>query len=118
MRVSRRGSTSESVLGSTVTEVEPQLPNQRRQSQRSPSPIARIAIQGPAKGHQALAHGDAGVRAQTPVQSKRRGSSSVAMSMMESPALFGFKQEDLDSLEDFQALDLGDLNESINAGTM
>ena len=40
------------------------------------------------------------------------------MSMLESPALFGFKQEELDSLEDFEALDIGDLNESINAGTM
>ena len=91
---------------------------QPRQIKRSSSPPGRVAIQGLPTGRQGGSCDDGSVRAQTPVQTKRRGSSSLAMLMLESPALFGSKQEDLDSLEDFEALDLGTLNESINAGTM
>jgi hypothetical protein len=107
----RTGATStvSPTAGKSSTEREQKPSSQRRQSNRSTSPVA---MQGPPQGRRST-----GLRAQTPVQSKRRGS-SLAMSMLESPALFGFKQEELDSLEDFEALDIGDLNESINAGTM
>jgi hypothetical protein len=65
---------------------------------------------GGGAGGAAGAAGAAGVaRAVTPLQTDRncRPSSSLASVCMESPALFGSKQEDLDSLEDFNALDFG-----------